>query len=278
MHMTASRLLSGIVLAATFALAPVTLIAQDHQSSKYLYIQREMLKPGQGAPHERSEQAWAAASLQAKSTSFYTGLSSMTGPERALFLFSYTSLADWQNKSDSVSPAGQATLDRIYATDGELLTGVDDALFKIEPALSTNTFSSNVGTRFLEIEAYLIKPGHEEEFTAAVKQYVKLAAGHPEIHFTTYSMLFGSSDGAQMIALSAYKTLAEADASLAAQEALFKEMAPKDAEMIMGAIRTSVIWHHDNLFRVSPKLSYPSPDMIQSEPSFWKPTPTSTKK
>jgi hypothetical protein len=218
----------------------------ESKSDKYLLIEREMLKPGKSGAHARTEQAWTRAYQQAKSREYYTGLSSLTGPDRALFLIPFASLAEWQSKMDEIGPSSQTLIDKANEADGENLSSSEMALFEIRPDLSTNTNGPALGTRYMEIVAWLIKPGHEQEWEEAAKRYIKLAGNHPEVHWTAYDMAFGSQEAGE-----------------------------KNAAYFSELFRNAVVWTHDNLFRVDPKLSFPSPEMISSDPKFWKPAAAS---
>ncbi|HJV23336.1 MAG TPA: hypothetical protein VJ570_11600, partial [Holophagaceae bacterium] len=91
-----------------------------------LRIEREEVKAGHGAAHLKTEAAWTQAFAKAKSTDYYLGMSSMTGPSEAWFLIGYRSFADWearQAEGDAWPAAAKEAVDRASAQDGEHLTG-----------------------------------------------------------------------------------------------------------------------------------------------------------
>src|SRR5471030_408146 len=65
---------------------------------KVLVINREFLKPGRGGPHSKTESAFAAAAKANKAPFHYLGMTSMTGPDRALYMSGYDSFTEWANE------------------------------------------------------------------------------------------------------------------------------------------------------------------------------------
>jgi len=96
-----------------------------------LRIEREEVKAGHGAAHMKTEAAWGQAFAKAKSTDYYLGMSSMTGPSEAWFLIGYRSFADWEAKQaegEAWPAAAKEAVDHASSQDGEHLTGTRSIL------------------------------------------------------------------------------------------------------------------------------------------------------
>src|ERR1700748_1087818 len=90
-----SRLLFvPLLVSAGFVAAARAHAPPDSDNSKVLVIQREYTKPGKdGAVHEATEAGFIRAVQANKGNIHYIALTSLTGPNRALFLSAYSSLA-----------------------------------------------------------------------------------------------------------------------------------------------------------------------------------------
>jgi hypothetical protein len=90
-------LCAGLSLAAAQEKSGVT------PPPKVLLIDREFLKPGKGgAPHEKTESAFVQAAMRAKEPTHYLAMNSLSGKNRALFLFGYDSFEAWEKDNMTV--------------------------------------------------------------------------------------------------------------------------------------------------------------------------------
>ena len=100
------------ILIAAMAVACIgeqrrVLRAQDESGPipKVLLIEREMVKFGKDAGHEKNEAAFASAAAEAKSPDHYLAATSVTGPSEAWFLVGFDSYADLRKRpSTTTSP------------------------------------------------------------------------------------------------------------------------------------------------------------------------------
>jgi hypothetical protein len=266
-------LLLGFVSGTT-----LTLSAQDKaiiSSPKVLVITREFTKPGKdGSPHQKTEGAFVHAMAQYKATDHYYAVTSLSGPSRALFLSSYASFAalEAERKSvDSNAPLA-AALDSANIADGDLLSATESSMWMQREDLSLNP-GFRVGSRIEEITQFRIKPGHFKEWEELVKLVLDgYKKGIPDAHWGAYEEVYGSPGGGFLI-ITTMKSASEIDSNFA-QGKKFVEAMGEDGMKKMALLEASCVESEQtNLFRIDPKMSYPTDEMVQADPSFWKPKP-----
>ncbi len=262
-----------LTLCLLFA-APLTSFAQMDGPPAVLVSQREFLKPGKaGSLHERTESAFVKAMTEAKSTSHYFGMDSMSGPSRALYFSPYPSVAAWEqdNKTVQKNVALSAALDRAVIADGELLTSYDQTVFAHREDLSFNE-GNLIGKRYFEIGRWEIKPGHGKEFEELVKLYMDgTKKAGIATNWATYEIVYGVAEGDVFIAITTLKTLAEADAELASNKQFADAIGEDGMKRIRELTRSAVKTQQTNLYAINPKMSFPPEEWIKAEPEFWKP-------
>ena len=252
--------------------------APDDGPPKVLVIHREYLKPGKGGKlHDRSESAFVHAFAEAKSPYHYFALDSLSGPSRSLFLFSYSSFADWEKETAAISsnPALSAKVDQASLMDGDLLASYDAAAMMLRPDLSLNKGSID-GTRYFEITVFVVKPGHVHDFTELAKLYIdtyrKVA---PETHWDTFEVMYGSplpaaAGGEVFLVFNLMKSLAETDKSIQDSDKFASELGPSGMQKVSELTAASVAASSTNLFAINPRMSNPPAEWVKREPGFWK--------
>ena len=263
------------LLLCSFAIAPLALIAQDNGDigpPPILVIQREYLKPGKaGSLHDKTEAAFVQALANAKSTSHYFGMTSMSGPSRALYFSAFASLADWEkdNKNVEKDKALLAALDHASIADGELLSSYDQHVFMHRPELSLNE-ANLVGKRYFDIGRWEIKPGHEKEFEELVKMYMDgTKKAGLTTNWATYEIVYGTADGDVFLALTTRASLAEADADIANSKKFSDAVGEDGMNKIRELTRSAVKSQESNLFAINPKMSYVPESWVKGD-DFWK--------
>jgi hypothetical protein len=266
-------LLLGVVSGAS-----LTVSAQDKSiinSPKVLVITREFTKPGKdGSPHQKTEGAFVHAMAQYKATDHYYAVTSLSGPSRALFLSSYPSFAalEAERKSvDSNAPLA-AALDSANIADGDLLSSTESSMWVQREDLSLNP-GFRVGARIEEITQFRIKPGHFKEWEDLVKLVLDgYKKGIPDAHWGAYEEAYGTPGGGFLI-ITTMKSAAEIDANFAAGKK-FEDAMGEDGMKKMALLEASCVESEQtNLFRIDPKMSYPTDEMVQADPGFWKAKP-----
>jgi hypothetical protein len=279
MHALVRNLLFGC--AALLPLAAPVLNAQTAMEDgppNVLVIHREYLKPGKGgALHERSESAFVHAFADAKTNYPYFALDSLSGPSRSLFLFGYSSFAEWEKETSAIgtNKALAEKVDQASLTDGDLLTGYDVGAMMLRPDLSLNKGSIE-GTRYFEITTFVVKPGHLHEFTELAHMYMdcyrKVA---PETHWDTFQVMYGNplpsaSGGDIFLVMNLMKSLTDTDKSIKDSDKFATELGPTGMQKVSELSAASIEATTTNLFRINPRESNPPADWIKKEPGFWK--------
>jgi hypothetical protein len=264
------------------SVAPLALRAQDNGTDgppKVLVIQREFTKPGKGgAQHEKTEAAYIHAMAAAGAKPRYLAMVSLSGQSRALFFSGYPSLAAWEeeNKSVDQDTALSAALDRANVADGELLSETNSSVWVRRDDLSLNG-GNLLGVRFMEIRQFFIRPGHAREWDELVKMVIAGYKGVPEMNWTTFELQYGAV-GHGFLVITRLKSMADADQMLG-EDRGFAETLGEEGLKKLAALESSCIeTEQDNLFQISPKMSYPPEAWVKAEPDFWKPKPVASVK
>jgi hypothetical protein len=259
---------------AVLAMSCVAAVAQDGTDGppKILQIVRETLKTtSSGTAHEKTESAYVHALAAAKAKPRYLALTSMSGEPRALFFSGYDSLGAWQDETTSVDkiPGLSAGLDRVSAVDGELLNGMSMSVWNHRTSMSMNEHGLK-GERFMEIEQYNLKPGHQGEWEELVKMVLAgYKKGIPDASWSVYEEVYGQN-GDSFLVLGPLKSLAEEDQHMATGKKFAEAMGPEGLKKLDAMMADCVESHNTNLFAFSPKMSYPPQAWTDAEPGYWK--------
>jgi hypothetical protein len=269
-----SRILFALFLGVCFMCAAS---AQEKMPvPKVLQIQREFLKPGKaGNIHEVKESAFIDAMTRAKWPTHYIGMTSLSGKSRALFFTSYESFEAWQKDGDAVAKnaALSSALDRAYAADGELQDSTDTGVFLFQEEMSLRPRPDLGAARYMEISSYHVRPGHNKEWTEAVK-LVKAAyeKGVPESHWGMFEEMYGG-DGGIYIVLTSHKSLAEIDKGLLDDKQFVSTMGEDGMKKLSELVGACVESSQHQLFAINPHMSYVSDEWIKTSPDFWNVKP-----
>jgi hypothetical protein len=274
---TFRRAVAGSAAVLTvFCCLPQTLCAQSsvptYSASKFLVIQREFTKPGRdGSPHQATGAAYMRAAESGKAPFHYVALTSMSGPNRALFMSGYPSMEAVEAERKSMSEALQTSLDKAMMNDGDLLSEQDSSVWMVDPDLSQNTNGPRVGSRYMIVRQYVVKPGHTAEWDQLVKividGYQKADVG---AHWSTYRMVFGKSTGPTYLILTSVKSMNELD-EMFDKDPKFAQAVGEDGLKRLDALEASCVDSAmSNFFVIDPKMSIPTDEMLKSEPEFWR--------
>ena len=275
-----SRSLASLV--CLLSLAPASALAQQASVEgppPIMVINREFLKPGRGgSAHEKTEAAYLAAARAGKAPFNYFALTSMTGPDQALFVSNYASFAEWeaQNKLADKTPALGMSLDHAMLADGDLLSSTDTTVWMHRPDLSLNE-SSLAGVRYMEIQQVHIKPGHRKELEDGAKMYNAGYKNIPGANWAAYQQVYGN-DSNIFLFITLYKSLSETDAAMGPSFKSFMAAVGEGGMKKLDAMEQDVAQSESlNLFRISPKMSLVPDAIIKQDPDFWKPKPAAPK-
>jgi len=259
-----------------FLVAPVLLAQSGPMPPPPLMLfVREEVKPGHGAGHAATESAWTRALTKGKFADHYIGMSSLTGPSEAWFIMGYSSYADWEAKQSELdkNPAMKAEIDKVSQQDGDHLSGTRTLVGTWRKDLSFGPPVEIGKMRYMRIRTFRIKQGQNKAFEEGVK--TALAAyekSHYPASFAFYEINAGIG-GPTYIVLRPMASLAQMDATAAADKD-FQAALGDDGQKTMQKVFADTVNAVENqLFAFSPKLSFPGPDTIASDPGFWAPKP-----
>jgi len=276
-HVTCKSLLSSLVFLAVPALLAQT---GPMPPPPLMLFVREEVKPGHAAGHAATESAWTRALTKGKSADHYLGMSSLTGPSEAWFIMGYTSYADWEAKQSEFdkNPAMKAEVDKVSQQDGDHLNGTRTLLGTWRKDLSYGPPVEIGKMRYMRIRTFRIKQGQNKAFEEGVKLAM---AGYEKsgyrASFAFYEIAAGTGSPT-FIVLRPLKSLGELDA-LAASDKAFQEALGEDGRKTMQKVFADTVNAVENqLFAFSPKLSFPGPDTIASDPGFWTVKPAKALK
>lgn len=272
--------ISPILFGISIALAAGNLVqAQDEPSAgpaKIIQITREWIKPGKaGMVHDRSEAAFVALNNRAKLQGHYVALNSMTGKSRALYITRYASLEAWENDNKILQKGGNAAdLDRDMAADGELLDGMDQAVFRYDPDLSYHPHSDISHARYYELTVFHVKPGHSKQWHDLTKMYTDaLNKAGSSAHWATYKAAFGV-EGGTYLSITAHDSLAAIDQAAAEYKNVMDAAGGDEGwNAIDKLFGETVDSSRSELLSINPRQSYPEQAWVKGDPDFWKPKP-----
>jgi hypothetical protein len=267
------------LLLTACCVAPLTLSAQNDGTNgtngppNILVVQREFTKPGKGgAVHERSEAAYIRALDEGKGQPHYLAMTSLTGPDRALFFSGYDSLAAWEQEEKGVAKnaALSSALDRTMVADGDLLSQTDASVWQLRKEMSLRT-GNIVGARYMRISQYHIRPGHNHEWIEVVKMVSDaLNKSVPEASFAMFREVYGAG-GNEYIVITPIKSMTEEDHRIGPDPGYMDAMGEEGMKKLGNLEASCIESEQINLFLISPKMSRPPESWIKAEPDFWRP-------
>jgi len=261
------------IVAAGLLLSGVSLVqAQGPEPSHLLRIDREDVKPGKGAAHERVESSWGRAEAKGGAHP-YIALESMTGPDQALFIdrFDTWDAIEKANKINEAEPLKSA-LAQLSTQDGELLTGSRSMIATYQKDLSYLPVPPlGAKARYYEIRTMIIRPGHQTDFAEFMKlQNAAFAKAGIKHRGVVYSVTSGAPATTYLI-LTALESLKELDPQPNAMTRA--DMYGSTLERFTRVAQDSVVSNESTLFSINPKMSNPPKEYIEADKEFWAPKP-----
>ncbi len=244
---------------------------------KVIQIYREVLKPGRVAQHQKSEAAYANAMYKSNFPYYQLALTSISGPDRALFITAANSYADVQKGGEFIrkNVALQSELDRWAPPDGDLLATAENVVLVYEPDMSYRPDLNLGEMRYATINVYRVKLGYEDQFKELWKRRM---AAHEKTnideHMLVYAVTYGGAAGTFLV-IQPMKTIAEIDTVPDTHGAAFEEALGTDWKGKMSALgRDGMLSTENNIFEINPKMSYVSQRTIATAPDYWRPKET----
>ena len=256
-----------------------TLFAQDQAAlapPKVLLIVRENLKPGKaGTTHEKSESAFVNAFKAAKWPQHYLAVDAQSGNPRSLFLIGYDSFAALEKdvKATQKNTVLSAALDRATVADGELLSSYEVSHFLYREDQSFHANLSLAPMRYFEIIRFHVRPGHEGDWDAIVKLYLdNFTKAVPDAHWAVFQEYYGQGGNVYLV-FRPMKSLTEVDASQSDDKKFADVMGADGMKRLSDLTAAAVDDVQTNIFTFNPHESYPPPEWIKADPTFWSSKP-----
>lgn len=268
---------NSLFLTALCGLAAAsTLQAQTATPSsppKVLQIYREVLKPGHGPAHAKTEAGWPAAFAKANWPSHYMAMTSSSGPGEAWFISAWDSYAAYEADSKAIEKeaALQAELDRLSQADGEHLANAYSMFATYREDLSYRAGVNVAEMRYFMVTTFRVKPGRGADFAAA-RKIVNAAheKANMDEHWAVYQVTAGAPTGTYLLLLP-MKSMAQLDVAReihgkAYDDAMGEENRKKVADLVNASVESSTA----TLFAFSPTMSYP-PNEWKAADAYWAP-------
>lgn len=268
--------LSFAGLGAAFTTAQEASAPEMSAPPAVLQVEREYIKPGKaGAIHDRSESNFVQAMAHAKWPTHYIALNSLSGPSRALYFTGYPSFAAWEKDHKAMDKNTELTsaMERASQSDGDLLSSFDTAVLQYDPDLSYHPPAGLGKVRYLEITSFKIHPGHGMDWRNLVKMYMDgvQKAGMENANWATFEMAYGGGD--EYVVISSDKSMAEIDEASADGKKFMAALGEEGMKKFGDLEASTVVSVDSELFAINPRQSYPPPEWVSQDPSFWNPKP-----
>jgi hypothetical protein len=240
---------------------------------KLVTIIREEVKIGRNAEHSKHEAGWPAAFEKAKSTDYYMGITSMTGPNEAWYIIPSESHAAFGEsmKQQDKDPVLSAELDRLSLKDAEYINGARTIQAMAMPDLTVGDFPNVNKVRFFEITTFRIKPGHSMQFEEAAKAYASARKrADSKAGYRVYQVIAGMPSPTYLV-ISSVEDYGEFDQRLAADMATWKQATDDEKGVLQKAGSEAMISSESNRFRVDPHMCFVPKETRETDPEFWMP-------
>ena len=268
------KILIAAMAVACLSGAAATLRAQDASGPipKVLLIDREMVKFGKDAGHDKNEAAFARAAAAAKSPDHYLAATSVTGPSEAWFLVGFDSYADFQKETAyDEQPKVRALTAPLFEKDADYVSDSTEILATYNEKWSYKPDTDIPAMRYFEVETIRVRPGHDKDWEDLVALFNATAAKiNLDEHDIFFEAHYGAPNGTIYI-FTPRKSLDELDAAMGTgksfQDALGPDGQKKWGELVEAAVGSD----NTTLIRFSPDMSYPPEDWVKADPDFWAP-------
>jgi hypothetical protein len=273
--------LVGRALQVFFAVLVLTgsLAAQAMAPPPYLQIFQEQIKVGRAGAHSAIESGWPRAFAKAKIPNHYIAMTTIYGPPEAWFSGGAGSIADieQQNQAIEKAPGLSRELERLSQADAINLSGYRAILARYQPELSNASNINPAEARVWEVLIFNVRPGREGSFAEAAKLYRSMVEGAKvKAPWATYEVMAGMS-GPVFLVFTPHKTLAEIDPATGSGAAIEKAM-NEETRKKFSAFSEGFNSVESRIFAVSPEMSYPPPEWVTQDPSFWAPKRSAASK
>ena len=258
----------------------VPVVAQQSGPPPVMQIIRETLKEGKSAAHEKTESEYVQAFRKAKDKGYYLAATSMSGMNEAWFFVGQPSFeaVESELKATSQEPL-KSELELADAHDGALRESTRSVWAIYRPDLSYRADKLDVGKmRYFTAGTYRVRLGHEADMVAGAKQIMgAYEKGMIEAAFICYQVVAGAPSGTYMF-FSPMESLKVMDGMRERQNTLRQAMGADNMDKLMRGTGDTFLTIENQLFAVSPRMSYVSDQTAEADPAFWRPKPAAKAK
>jgi hypothetical protein len=243
---------------------------------KFLHIIREQVEVGRSADHSKWEAGWPAAFEKAKFPYTYIALEAVTGPSEVWYVEPFASEAAFGESlaKQNADPVLSAETERLSRGDAEFVSELNAMQAVGRPDLSYGAFPDLAMMRFWEIGTFQVKPGHGQEFEAALKAWAVAAArSAPDANWRTYEVVAGAPDGTYLF-FSTFAAFGDLEKERGGFTATRKGFTSEERSAVDKLDADGTVTSWSNRFRLDPRQSYVPPEIRQEDPAFWMPKAT----
>jgi hypothetical protein len=273
----------GILLSALGVVAA----AQAEERSgppPVLSIEREQIKPGRMAAHEKVNVGYVSALAKTSSQSYWLGLVPVSGDDNStLFLQALGSFAEVEDmrKADEAlvtNAAFKADIDALDKQSADLHESQRTMLARYRADLSFRPASMEevAQSRYFSITTVRVKYNRVPDYVEYVKAVnaAREKANYP-VKLAMYSVTSGAPAGTFIYfrALKSLKTWDdEAAAMSSVDKAITEAMGGEDAARKLRLTGGDIVQSADTaLYAMNPKISRPGPEFAKYDVAFWNP-------
>jgi hypothetical protein len=239
-----------------------------------LQIYREDVKWGKGPAHEALESQWPAAFRKAATKNHYLAAVASTGAQEAWFLTGVPDYATLEAYDQEIAkaPGLTAELQRLGAADGDLLTGGRAFIAEYRPDSAAPAAPVELGKmRGFVVTTYRLRPGHGADWTemrAILRDVIAKAGVTPGT--AVYEIVQGVTTPTYLV-FRPFRSMAEMDAR-AADAAKIRAAWSAEQRARYDKLTSDVVVSREvETLVFHPKMSYPSDQMVASDPEYWTP-------
>jgi hypothetical protein len=240
---------------------------------KVLIIDREMVKFGRSAAHEKNEAAYVQAAMAGKDPTRYLAVTSISGPGEAWFLVGFDSFdaVEKAHKYFEGHAALQAKYDQIMEADAQFVNDGNSLVCYLNDKMSYHAAVNIPTMRYFDVETIRYREGHDAEWDELGKLIADtLDKAHLDMHFAFYDVVYGAQTGTVLI-FTPHKSLGELDSVFSHDEPAFMDALGPNGKRFQELLANTIISDVTNVYAFNPKMSYPPDAFITADPAYWKP-------
>ena len=240
---------------------------------KVLKIEREWVKPGKYAAHEKVEAEFPKAAAHAKDQWNWLAMESETGPGQLWALIALDSFEDWQKSEDTLGSITtfNAAIEQLHDRDGDFLSRDDTLAAVYDESLSYRPLADWARMRFYLVTTFQIRPGHDPDFLE-IDRLTREAHVKTNIdeHWVVYRIISGAPTGTYLV-FAPMKAMKELDESDARHKPYLEALGEDGQKRLHELEAVAYERESEDVFAVNPKLSYVSKEWSAADPEFWHP-------